>query len=284
MADFPYVPIWTDAYIADTGDLGAAEHGAYLVMMMLAWRRPDCALPDDMPWLKRSLGGFCADMHGNRFNALVPGILKRFWELGTDGKWRQKRLTKERDFLSKRAEKQSERAKKRWSQSSDNNGVTDATADGVAYAPTPTPTPTPIEERIATAIPKKGSHSHAQRGTRLEATWKPSEEGIQFAWGLGLDPEREAAEFRDFWIAQPGQRGVKLDWEATWRNHCRRSQGKRTGGGGKSGRATGFNALFADEVGGRGFGPLDEAAQRDDQRDTIIEGVAFTRRGAAAAR
>lgn len=148
MAEFPALPLWTDAYLADTGDLSLREHGAYLLMMMLAWRRPDCALPNDMPWLKRALGGMCSDMHGNSFNAVVPALLSRFWELGIDGKWRQKRLGKEREFLLKRAEKQSERAKKRWSQSIETNGVADATANGVAYAPTPTPTPTLKKETL----------------------------------------------------------------------------------------------------------------------------------------
>lgn len=39
-----------------------------------------------------------------------------------------------------------------------------------------------------------------------------------------LSPESVAAEFRDYWSAQPGQRGVKLDWEATWRNWVRRQR------------------------------------------------------------
>ncbi|MEW9581389.1 helix-turn-helix domain-containing protein [Paraburkholderia sp. DGU8] len=30
-----------------------------------------------------------------------------------------------------------------------------------------------------------------------------------------------AQRFRDYWIAQPGRKGVKLDWFATWRNRCR---------------------------------------------------------------
>jgi hypothetical protein len=34
---------------------------------------------------------------------------------------------------------------------------------------------------------------------------------------------REAAKFRNYWHAIPGQRGVKLDWNATWRNWCIRS-------------------------------------------------------------
>ena len=27
--------------------------------------------------------------------------------------------------------------------------------------------------------------------------------------------------FRDYWVAQPGQKGRKADWEATWRNWVR---------------------------------------------------------------
>jgi phage terminase Nu1 subunit (DNA packaging protein) len=30
--------------------------------------------------------------------------------------------------------------------------------------------------------------------------------------------------FVDYWIAQPGQKGVKTDWDATWRNWMRRKQ------------------------------------------------------------
>lgn len=31
----------------------------------------------------------------------------------------------------------------------------------------------------------------------------------------------EAAKFVDYWRAQPGQKGVKTDWPATWRNWVR---------------------------------------------------------------
>jgi len=36
--------------------------------------------------------------------------------------------------------------------------------------------------------------------------------------------------FCDYWRAQPGQRGLKLDWPATWRNWMRREQEKRSNG------------------------------------------------------
>lgn len=36
-----------------------------------------------------------------------------------------------------------------------------------------------------------------------------------------LDPAKVFSEFRDYWIAVPGQRGRKTDWLATWRNRVR---------------------------------------------------------------
>ena len=32
---------------------------------------------------------------------------------------------------------------------------------------------------------------------------------------------KEEESFRDYWISVPGQKGVKLDWDATWRNRIR---------------------------------------------------------------
>ena len=34
---------------------------------------------------------------------------------------------------------------------------------------------------------------------------------------------REHEKFRDYWIGAPGTKGVKADWQATWRNWCRRA-------------------------------------------------------------
>jgi len=36
-----------------------------------------------------------------------------------------------------------------------------------------------------------------------------------------LHPTRTFDQFKDYWIAQAGQKGVKLDWFATWRNWVR---------------------------------------------------------------
>lgn len=43
-----------------------------------------------------------------------------------------------------------------------------------------------------------------------------------------LDPYKVFEEFKDYWIGVAGSRGVKLDWEATWRNWCRKQSKPRT--------------------------------------------------------
>lgn len=62
------------------------------------------------------------------------------------------------------------------------------------------------------------------KGTRLPENWYPSDEGCQLAASLGVNPNTEIEVFRDYWIAVSGSKGVKLDWDATWRNWVRRSK------------------------------------------------------------
>ena len=67
--------------------------------------------------------------------------------------------------------------------------------------------------------------SVSARGSRLALDWQPSHADIGFADMEGFTPaeiEREAAKFRDHWIAASGARGVKKSWPATWRNWIRR--------------------------------------------------------------
>jgi len=74
----------------------------------------------------------------------------------------------------------------------------------------------------------RASRSPQKRGTRLPDDWTLPPPWL--AWALRhapgwtqADVEAEAERFRDYWVAQPGQRGVKLDWAATWRNWIRRA-------------------------------------------------------------
>jgi hypothetical protein len=65
--------------------------------------------------------------------------------------------------------------------------------------------------------------STKKRASRLPDGWVPDE---MFAAREGLAADtirREADSFRDYWRGAPGQRGVKADWDATWRNWVRKA-------------------------------------------------------------
>lgn len=59
--------------------------------------------------------------------------------------------------------------------------------------------------------------------TRLPADWEPSKSDVEFLVGNRpeLDLQETKFRFKDYWAAQPGQKGRKLDWSATWRNWVR---------------------------------------------------------------
>lgn len=88
MAEFPALPLWTDAYLGDTTHLTTIEHGAYLLLLMTAWRSKDCALPDDDRLLARY-----ARCGAGQWKRLRP-ILEPFFTV-ENGEWRQGRLTDE---------------------------------------------------------------------------------------------------------------------------------------------------------------------------------------------
>lgn len=87
MAQFPRLPIFTDALLGDTQHLTAAEFGAYLLMLIIAWRTDGCCLPSDEKYLSR-ITRLGRNWQRHR------EVLLAFWGLGDDGKLRQKRLTK----------------------------------------------------------------------------------------------------------------------------------------------------------------------------------------------
>lgn len=88
------------------------------------------------------------------------------------------------------------------------------------------PEPTPGAPAGPAAPPK----ARPARGTRLPDDWRPDQEPeLVAALGGQAAAAREWAKFRDYWTAQPGQRGRKVDWQATWRNWLRKAA-EHTGG------------------------------------------------------
>lgn len=139
MAEFPALPLWTDAFIADTVHLSAEETGAYMMLLMCAWRSPDCGLPDDDTALQRF-----SRVTRNRWPKIRDRVMG-FWTL-ENGKWFQKRLMQERDFVTRKSQTQSQNVKARWLKSKETADTTVIPTPYQNDTPTPTPTSTYSEE------------------------------------------------------------------------------------------------------------------------------------------
>ena len=88
---------------------------------------------------------------------------------------------------------------------------------------TPPETETETEKKVESA---------RKRGARLDENWVANAEDWQTALDkLGIAGATiEVDKFRDYWKAQPGQRGTKLDWDATFRNWIRNARGPHNNG------------------------------------------------------
>ena len=98
MAEFPALPFFTDAYLADTIHLSTEEHGAYLLLLMSAWRTRGCYLPDDDKMLARITRTTAA-----RWRKLRP-VMQGFFDIVED-RWVQARLLKTYHDVEKRVQK-----------------------------------------------------------------------------------------------------------------------------------------------------------------------------------
>lgn len=109
MANLPFMPFWTDAYLADTVHLTTEQHGAYLLLLFQAWRSPDCSLADDDELLALQ-----AKVSPAKWKAMKP-IVMAFWKLDKRRKrWVQKRLRIEREKVMERKAKAKDSAASRW--------------------------------------------------------------------------------------------------------------------------------------------------------------------------
>lgn len=107
MADFPSMPLFTDAYLADTTHLSTEEHGAYLLLLMSMWRTAECRLKDD----DRTLARICRCTEKRWRERLRPALEGFF--TSEDGHWTQKKLSKVRAHVETVCEKRREAANAR---------------------------------------------------------------------------------------------------------------------------------------------------------------------------
>lgn len=133
------------------------------------------------------------------------------------------RIAEERAHALDKSKKARQSAEARWN--------ANASADAMQRARDPHPKP---------SKPKKSSPMESQKkGSRLPEDWTLPDEWRRWAGAHlpenGID--EQADRFRDYWIAVPGAKGCKLNWQSTWRNWVRRAAHDGMPANGASGKA-----------------------------------------------
>lgn len=195
MKSAPAMPLFGDAYLADTRHLSLEEHGAYLQLLIVAWRSDNCALPNDDKRLAMMLG-----VTAKKWAALKPTVMS-FWTLGDNG-WEQKRLLKERRWVAKKSEDNRAAANARWDANPlKNKGAGDANAmpNGCKND---APPPPPIEEEKI--MPDK-SGDYAFFGQSIKLTPRHLNEWRRVYHSIP-DIEAELSTLDEWWQTQPAEK------------------------------------------------------------------------------
>ncbi|MBW3498855.1 hypothetical protein [Janthinobacterium sp. NKUCC08_JDC] len=141
---------------------------------------------------------------------LAKGFINEAWELLN---WEKRQFSS--DTSAQRVAKH--RAAKKAAEEAARNGHVTLPQQKSNALDTDTDTDTE-EKRRAKATSKAEATA-----SRLPADWSASADDIEFckAERPDLVPAQTEQRFRDYWIAQPGVKGRKADWPATWRNWVR---------------------------------------------------------------
>jgi hypothetical protein len=97
-----------------------------------------------------------------------------------------------------------------------------------------------VQNRTVQNLTSSSSRTRSDKATRLPDGWTPQPEpDLEKQVGGPRVVARELAKFRDHWAAAGGQRGRKVDWQATWRNWLRNTSDRGRPPPGEAKRAGG---------------------------------------------
>jgi uncharacterized protein YdaU (DUF1376 family) len=213
MSERPFMQLYVSDFLGDTLHLSTEHIGAYMLMLMAMWNAGG-SLPDDDVKLAR-----VCRMSLKKWRAVADDMMPFFNR--QDGAITHNRLTKE---LQKSESKSQSRAS-----AGAKGGASKSLKDKETAVAIATVLPQHLPDTITIEGKETPSGVSKKRGSRLPDEWLPDE---VFAKAEGLsagEAAREAEKFRDYWRGQPGQRGVKLDWQSTWKNWVRKAADDRRG-------------------------------------------------------
>jgi uncharacterized protein YdaU (DUF1376 family) len=190
-------------YRKDTGHLSTIEHGIY--RQLIDWYYLDeQPIPEETQVVIRRL------RLGSEEVKFLENVLLDFFVLGKTG-YTHKRIEVEIKDYQEQVEKNKNNGKLGGRPKKTQvviSGLPDESQNNPNHKPL-TINHKPIEKKTL--------------GKRLASDFSFPKEWEEFCQQTRpeLSPVKTFDQFKDYWIAQAGQKGVKLDWFATWRNWVR---------------------------------------------------------------
>jgi uncharacterized protein YdaU (DUF1376 family) len=201
-------------FIKDTSFLTNEEIGIYLKLIWLYYDT-EKPLPNNLFQLGMKTGS-----RDDQVN--LEGLLGMFFVLDMENQcWHHTRCDKEIAHYKQQLTTASKAGK--------------ASALKRAMSKSPTGVEQALDERSTEVQPTKNQEpitinhkpiKENKRGSRLPQDWFLTKSMGDWATQErpDLDVRQVAEQFKDYWVAQAGQKGVKLDWDATWRNWIRNTK------------------------------------------------------------
>ena len=233
MSELPILPLWVNKYDGKTGHLSLEEDGAYMRLLRLCWKTPGCRIPADGKWVQRMMR-----VDEATYERVVKPILEEFFER-KQGYWQSLRLLDEYErawnMKRARAEAGSKGGKAKALKDKDEEPskatiLPEQTPSKNVAIHIPSPSHLHVEEKEEPKGSSKKKEEGSSKGTRLPEDWDLPEEWFKETYQFRLPSGDYLTEqeifyerdrFRDYWHSQPGGKGRKLNWHATWRNWIR---------------------------------------------------------------
>ena len=189
-------------YAKKAGRLTMLQHGAYMLLIDSCYDR------EVFPTLEQALEWTWASTEAEV--EAVKFVLSRFFVLDKEGCYVQDRILQELLHYHKNADTNKRIADEREAKRRENSTKRVPSVNEA----TPNHKPLTINQE-----PKEKK----TLGKRLATDFSFPKEWEDFCQQTRpeLSPVKTFDQFKDYWIAQAGQKGVKLDWFATWRNWVR---------------------------------------------------------------
>jgi uncharacterized protein YdaU (DUF1376 family) len=204
-----WMPLYIADYLGDTMHLTAEQHGAYLLLLMVAWKRGG-HVPDDDTQLA------AITRTGERWQPHCAGIVRAFFAHRDGLLWHGRVLAEleaARENVEKKARAGSAGAAARWQK--DGNRIADALRPQ-SQTDAPSPSPSPIS--TADAVERGAKKRATRRCPEDFALTEPMRE-----WAVenapAVDVDLATAKFADHTF-----KTAITDWPAAWRNWLRREQ------------------------------------------------------------